>query len=160
MDIDYFEIGFKEVIAAEGGYSDDPNDSGGKTKFGISQKAYPDLDIAALTLADAKAIYKRDYWDKIKGDLLHYPLNIYVFDCAVNQGVGTAIKLLQKTVGVPQDGILGTATLSAVRTGRGSANDFLSYRAVAYTGTRGADIYLRGWLKRLFVLAGLGRLPV
>lgn len=156
---DYFEIAFKEVIAAEGGYSDDPNDSGGKTKYGISQKAYPTLDIASLTLDDAKAIYKRDYWDKVKGDLLPYPLNIFVFDSAVNQGVATAIKLLQRTASVPQDGVLGTATLSAVNAGKVTAADYMSHRAVAYTGTRGADIYLRGWLKRLFVLARLGRLP-
>ena len=50
------------VLAAEGGLVNDPKDPGGVTKFGISQRSYPALDIRALTLDDAKTIYQRDYW--------------------------------------------------------------------------------------------------
>src|SRR5207302_958519 len=57
-----FDKAIGTVLEHEGGYSFDPNDPGGETKYGISRKAYPGLDVKALTLDQAKAIYKRDYW--------------------------------------------------------------------------------------------------
>src|SRR5574343_326744 len=65
-----FDQAFDRLIGHEGGYVFDPHDPGGETKFGISKRAYPALDIAALTLADAKAIYRRDYWDGAQCDRL------------------------------------------------------------------------------------------
>jgi lysozyme family protein len=100
------------VLCAEGGYVDDPLDRGGKTRFGISQKAYPDLDIARLTREQAEAIYYRDYWLSIRGDRLAHAVAFSVFDCAVNQGVGTAAKLLQRALSVDADGIIGSRTLA------------------------------------------------
>lgn len=78
------------VLAAEGGYVNDKYDAGGETKFGISKKSYPDVDIRNLTLEDAKAIYKKDYWDKCGCGEMPEPLDIVVFDTAVNMGVGRA----------------------------------------------------------------------
>ena len=87
---DAFAKAFAIVIGEECGYCNDVADPGGATKYGISHAAYPDLDIASLTLADAQAIYRRDYWDKISGDRLDPRLALLVFDAAVNNGVGRA----------------------------------------------------------------------
>lgn len=75
------------------GYVNDPNDPGGETKYGISKRAYPNLNIKELTLSDALALYYRDYWYLAK--LLSFPLNVCVLDCAVNQGTKTAKNFLQ-----------------------------------------------------------------
>ena len=150
-----FDKAFELVIAQEGGYSNDSRDSGGQTKWGISKTAYPDVDIYNLTLEQAKAIYKRDYWDAVKGDELPYPMNIFVFDSAVNQGVAPAIKMLQKAVSVAQDGILGRDTLFAVKRkfGKEILALYMAERAMRYTGTRSFDVFGRGWLKRLFAVS-------
>lgn len=84
------------VIQREGGYVNDPDDMGGETKFGISKNAYPDLDVANLTEAQAAAIYKRDYWDKINADQLPINIREAAFDAAVNHGVETAKRLLSE----------------------------------------------------------------
>lgn len=74
------------------GYVNNPNDPGGETKYGISKKAYPSLDIKNLSLEDALALYYRDYWYLSK--LIDFPLNLCVFDCAVNQGTKRAKEFL------------------------------------------------------------------
>ena len=102
------------VLAAEGGLVNDPKDPGGVTKFGISQRSYPALDIRALSLDDAKAIYQRDYWDKIQGEALPAGLDLLVLDHAVNAGPARAVRLLQHLVGVPEDGVMGPVTLAGV----------------------------------------------
>lgn len=79
------------------GYSNDPHDPGGETKFGISKRAYPKLDIKNLTLSDALSLYYTDYWYTAKS--LEFPLNVCVFDCAVNQGTKTAKQFLQASKG-------------------------------------------------------------
>jgi lysozyme family protein len=138
------------ILKAEGGYSNDPNDPGGETQWGISKRTYPNLDIKNLTIDGAREIYKRDYWDKVKGDEITWPLNLYLFDAAVNQGVQPAITMLQKALSIQQDGILGNNTLSAIKKQSGVATSFMAERAMRYTGTRSFDIYGRGWFKRLF----------
>src|SRR4030042_2435969 len=92
-----FEKAFEIVIGLEGGYSDNPADPGGETKYGISKRAFPDLDIKNRTLEQAKEIYLVEYWAKSCCDDLVSPLNIYLFDAAVNIGVGTARALLAKS---------------------------------------------------------------
>lgn len=81
------------VMDFEGGSktTNDPDDPGGLTKYGISQKAYPNEDIATLSLERAKALYKRDYWDKVGGDEVAYPWDMIMADAAVNCGVSRAV---------------------------------------------------------------------
>ena len=102
------------VLAAEGGLVNNPKDPGGVTKFGISQRSYPALDIRALSLDEAKAIYQRDYWDKIQGENLPAGLDLLLLDHAVNAGPARAVRLLQHLVGVPEDGLMGPVTLAGV----------------------------------------------
>lgn len=78
------------VLEREGGYINDPSDSGGETKFGISKKNNPSENIKALTIERAKEIYKKRYWDQAGCESLDWPMNLVVFDTAVNMGVGRA----------------------------------------------------------------------
>jgi len=98
-----FDRCVRAVLSEEGGLSDHPQDPGGLTKYGISRRAYPDLDIRRLTMDDAIDLYRRDYWNPVHGTDLPASLALLVFDSAVNQGVGTAVRLLQKAVGVKED---------------------------------------------------------
>lgn len=83
-----FSKAIDKTLRWEGGFT---IDTGGKTKYGISQNAYPNLNIADLTLDQAKAIYKKDYWDKVKGDLIgNDSAAAALFDFAVNAGIGRA----------------------------------------------------------------------
>jgi lysozyme family protein len=149
-----FDECFKHVVGIEGGYVNDPHDPGGETKFGITKRSYPFLNIAALSLEQAKAIYKKDYWDKCRCDELPAPLNLYTFDAAVNQGIEPAILILQKTLGVVGDGKIGSQTIAAAQNApQEAAALYMADRAIRYTGTRNFDRYGRGWMKRLFLMA-------
>lgn len=142
------------ILAAEGGYVNDPNDPGGETNFGISRRQYPDLDIRALTRDQATVIYKRDYWTPVRGDSIPWPLCAYVFDAAVNQGVFPAIKMLQRALDTVQDGLLGPVTLSLAEKSRPwHAHRYMALRVKRYMGTRHFDRFGEGWLIRLFHLA-------
>lgn len=148
-----FDDAFAHIIGVEGGYVNDPQDPGGETKYGISKRSYPNEDIPNMTLERSKMLYKRDYWDKIKGDELPSVLASFVFDAAVNQGVDPAIRMLQRALGVAQDGIMGLDTMRKIRdSGKESCALFMAERAMRYMSTRNADKYLRGWLKRLFIV--------
>jgi lysozyme family protein len=109
-----FDEAFEALIGHEGGYVNDPRDPGGETKFGISKRAYPSVDIRNLTLDGAKAIYRRDYWAPIGCDNLPAALRFHVFDAAVNSGLRQAVQFLQRAVGVAADGRLGPVTRAAV----------------------------------------------
>lgn len=88
-------VGF--VLAHEGGYVHDPKDPGGETKYGISKRAWPKLDIRALTKAQAREIYHRSYWLRVGADRLPTGLDLAAFDTAVNCGVSIARSFLSAT---------------------------------------------------------------
>lgn len=109
-------------------------DSGGVTRFGISQRAYPDLeDIEHLPRGVAEALYLRDYWTPVRGDSLEPGLALLLFDAAVNAGVSQAVKLLQRVLVVEDDGRMGPVTLGAVQ----------GYRFVSELRARYCEIRLR-----------------
>lgn len=95
---DLFEKSLEFVSKWEGGFSDDKFDPGGKTKYGISQKSYPKLDIANLTKETAKEIYRRDFWIGSGCDRLAWPLCLVVFDTAVNCGTFRARAFLDMAI--------------------------------------------------------------
>jgi len=103
------------ILSSEGGYVNNPADPGGETKFGISKRAYPKLQIFKLSWSDAVEIYRRDYWNRISGDLLPPAVAFQVLDVSINSGVDVAIRWLQRSVSVPVDGVIGPITLAAVR---------------------------------------------
>jgi lysozyme family protein len=139
------------VFQIEGEHSEDPSDPGGSTWWGISRRAYPDIPWPP-TQDEAQAIYHRDYWMACRCAELPGQLAVCLFDAAVNQGAGAAIRLLQREVNTTEDGIIGRATLSAIR---GRNHDeltaaFMARRAVKYAATDGFDRYGRGWMRRCF----------
>ena len=110
-----FDDAFKRLLGHEGELIDDPNDPGGLTKYGISQRSYPYVDITGLTLDEAKQIYKRDYWNAVQMEHLPEGIRFDLFDMAVNSGVSQAVKTLQRSVGASEDGKLGPVTIAAIR---------------------------------------------
>lgn len=84
------------IFKWEGGYVNNPADPGGATNFGISQRAYPHLDIENLTKEEAKQIYYEDYWLPSGADKLIYPDALALMDFAVHSGVVTALKFKEK----------------------------------------------------------------
>lgn len=158
-----FDKAFELLIGHEGGFTQNPKDAGnwtgGKvgvgvnkgTKYGIASNSYPNLDIKNLTLDQAKAIYKRDYWDKVKGDQLPASLAFHVFDMAVNSGVSRGIKLLQKTIGTAEDGIIGPKTLSAVNAMdvNQAIQIYSANRLQFYTSLKDFSVFGKGWVNRV-----------
>lgn len=116
-----FDTAFTRLLGSEGGYVNDPRDPGGETNWGISKRAYPELDIKGLTQDQAKAIYLRDFWNPI-GDA-DPAIKFQVFDFAVNSGIQTAIRKLQAAIGVADDGHWGP--VSAARLASLDKNDVL-----------------------------------
>jgi lysozyme family protein len=106
-------IGTKDQRRAVG-YVDDPVDNGGETKFGVAKNANKDLNIAALTWAQAKDVYYRRYWLNGSCDKLPARVAVLHFDGCVNHGVGRANKFLQRAAGVGVDGVIGPMTIGAV----------------------------------------------
>lgn len=129
-----FDKAFDMVIGFEGDLSNDSDDPGGLTRWGISQRSYPNLDIRALTLTEAMKIYKKDYWNACDCDELEYPWDIIVFDTAVNCGVERAIHIFHK-VHIWQDYLLMR----------------IDYYA-DLAGTKNYAKYLRGWINRTILL--------
>ncbi|HEY3930698.1 MAG TPA: glycosyl hydrolase 108 family protein [Candidatus Koribacter sp.] len=156
-----FQLAIPSVLAHEGGYVNDPSDIGGETKFGISKRSYPDLDIAQLTSADAKAIYRRDFWTPLHLDeVTDQSVATKLLDTAVLIGKSRAVKFLQRSVQsaggglVDVDALMGPHTIAAVNQ---SAPLLLlhSYRQLLATYYEGLveaiptdKKFLTGWLRR------------
>lgn len=147
-----FDECFRVVLREEGGLTDDPRDPGGLTKYGISKRAYPNVDIASLTEAQAKAIYERDYWRPVRCHEVPPALALCLFDAAVNMGTGTAVKLLQRALKLTEDGKFGAGTMAAVKAARMDdlIGRFMGARAIYYTQLKTFEAFGRGWIIRLF----------
>lgn len=116
-----FDEAFDRLIGHEGGYVNHPADPGGETKFGISKRSYPDVNIRTLTVDGAKAIYRRDFWLPLAD--AHPAIKFQVFDFAVNSGTQTAVRKLQSAIGVADDGIWGP--VSAARLAEMDVSDVI-----------------------------------
>jgi len=146
-----FDAAFDRLMGHEGGYVNDPQDPGGETNWGISKRAYPDVDIKHLTRVDAKKIYRRDYWDRAKADSYHSAIGFQVFDAAVNHGIGTAIRFLQRAAGVADDGVIGPISLGRIRSM--DVSDLLmrfnGERLMFYTKLSTWSRFGKGWARRV-----------
>ena len=159
-----FVQAFAATVGVEGAYTNSPDDPGNwtggavgagelkGTNFGISAAAYPSLDIANLTLAQAQAIYQQDYWGACSCDNMPAPIAFFVFDTAVNQGQTAAKKMLQGALGVTVDGIIGPNTLAALAAAAVPDLELslAAYRIKSYEGDSDYALYWFGWLRRTF----------
>ena len=127
-----FDVAVERTLEHEGGLANNPNDRGGLTKYGISQRSYPDLDIESLTKDDARTIYKRDFWDKIQGDKLPNKTAFALFDFAVNSGPEEAVRRLQFALGpnLEIDGIMGPDTIKQAKARAVETSDTAVARAL------------------------------
>ena len=155
-----FDKAFDRLIGHEGGYTNNPADdgnwTGGKqgrgilqgTKYGIAASSYPYLTIKDLTVEKAKEIYYRDYWQLI--GKAHPAIKFQLFDAAVNHGHGNAIRMLQKAVGVTDDGWWGSNSQAALD--KEDHNDilmrFLGYRLKFWASLTKFTEFGRGWTIR------------
>jgi lysozyme family protein len=143
------------ILKNEGGYVNHPSDPGGETNMGIAKRFYPELDIKNLTRDDAIKIYYHDYWLPMNLSLLENDnLVLHVFDMGVNAGIRMGIKLLQRMVNVPDDGILGKITAKAVNTFDGDVVvEYIKRRKLFYVTLVQKKpelrVFIKGWLARI-----------
>jgi lysozyme family protein len=145
----------KVILRNEGGYVNHPNDPGGETNFGIAKKFYPEEDIKNMTKERATYLYYKDYWIpmNLKG-IQNEELVLQVFDFGVNAGIKTSIRILQRLVGVADDGIIGKITTKVVNDQPIELVDkFKMRRKIFYMNLAAKkpklQVFLRGWLRRV-----------
>lgn len=117
-----FEHCLEMLLHHEGGFVNHPKDPGGMTNLGVTKKVYDawigrestEAEMRALTPEDVAPIYKKNYWDKVRGDDLPSGVDWCAFDWAVNSGSGRPAKAIQRCVGATQDGAIGPKTLALV----------------------------------------------
>ena len=148
---DNFNVCLTHVLRHEGGLVDHPHDPGGLTNMGISQRSYPREDIRNMTRARAAQIYRRDFWDAVRGDDLPAGLDLVAFDAAVNSGVSRGAKWVQGAVGAQADGKIGPATLMRVSKTdtREAINAACDARMRFLRGLSTFPTFGRGWTRRV-----------
>ena len=160
-----FDLCLPIILASEGGFVDNPKDPGGATNLGITLNALSDWyghpaaidDVRGLTVDDVAPLYQVKYWNAAHCDDCAQGLDLMVFDEAVNQGVGRAIKTLQSAVGVADDGVYGPATLAAIKACNpaDAINAMAAAREAFYRGLSTFPTFGKGWLARLQRTQGL-----
>lgn len=150
------------ILHHEGGYVNHPKDPGGITNMGVTKRVYEEWvghevseqDMKDLTEDDVRPIYKKNYWDRVKGDKLPEGLDLCVFDFGVNAGTGRAAKYLQKMIGTTADGGIGPNTLKALKAyvkENGLVETIKKYqsnRQDYYESLSTFDTFGRGWTNR------------
>ena len=147
------------ILHHEGGYVNHPKDPGGETNLGVTKRVYLEhggtKDMKELTVEDVAPIYKKGYWDKMKGDELPNGLDLCVFDFGVNAGPGRAAKYLQTMIGTVADGGIGPNTLAKLKE-YVDANgiekcikDYQNARQGYYEKLSTFDTFGKGWTRRV-----------
>ena len=151
------------ILHHEGGYVNHPEDPGGMTNLGVTKKVYEDWvgyavsehTMQNLTEEDVAPIYKKNYWDRLKGDDLPEGLNLCVFDFGVNAGTGRAAKYLQNIIGTVVDGGIGPMTLRALDEHvsliglQETIENYQEDRQRYYENLRTFQTFGRGWTRRV-----------
>lgn len=150
-----FVVCVSRVLSSEGGYGYHPADPGGATNYGITEKTARRHgymgDMRDLPREKAIQMYKDDYWLPTKCDQMPQAVAFQYFDACVNHGPGRAAKMLQKALGLPEDGIVGPKTLNAANNcheGQFIAQ-FNSIRIRFYTGLNTFPSFGKGWMNRV-----------
>lgn len=154
-----FEKAFKKTLVHEGGWSDNPNDPGGATMKGVTQRTYSDFlgrpatraELRAIPDGHLQAIYRTGYWDKVRASELPSGVDFAIYDAAVNSGPARAAKWLQSALGVPADGILGPKTLAAAKAADPTAliNKIMDLRLAFLKNLTTWQHFGKGWNSRV-----------
>ena len=147
------------ILHHEGGYVNHPKDPGGETNLGVTKRVYEEWggtkDMKDLTVEDVAPIYRKNYWDRLKGDDLPKGLDLCVFDFGVNAGTGRSAKYLQNLIGTTADGGIGPNTLKAVNNYVDevglelAVKNFQEARQGYYERLKTFETFGRGWTRRV-----------
>lgn len=150
-----FNLFFDRLIKHEGGYVNHPSDPGGETNWGITKRTalaegYTG-SMRAMTREQAKAIYQKAFWERYHCDKMPSAIAYQLFDTAVNHGYGNASRMLQRAVGVADDGVIGSITINAIH--QADVNDVLmrfnAQRLRFYTKLSTFNTFGKGWVNRV-----------
>jgi lysozyme family protein len=151
---------FKMMLASEGGYVNHPSDPGGMTNLGVTKRVWEEWvgresnekEMRSLTPEMVEPLYKRKFWDAVRGDELPAAgISYLIFDFAVNAGVGRSIKTLQSAVGVTPDGGFGPMTMAAVQAidPVELVEKFSQAKEDFYRSLNTFETFGKGWLNRV-----------
>tara|TARA_R110000764_G_C10892303_1_gene370386 strand:+ start:60 stop:572 length:513 start_codon:yes stop_codon:yes gene_type:complete len=153
-----FDKCLAKLLSHEGGYVNHPKDPGGMTNLGVTKRVYDDWigresteqEMRDLTPTDVGPIYKKNYWDRVKGDDLPSGVDWCAFDWAVNSGSGRPAKAIQRAVGAAADGAIGPMTLKAVADK--DPKEIIEYvfqvRQSFYESLKTFETFGKGWTRR------------
>lgn len=164
-----FEMAYTFVKKWEGGFVDNPNDPGGRTNFGVTQKTYdrwraqnglPEHDVKLISQKDVRDIFIKNYWLPAQCDKVPLAIALLIFDSAVNCGVRRAKKMVQRALGLKEDGVFGPITFAALPNTSDSQREFVDFAGAflavrsnfyhAIVRRRPSSVeFLRGWLRRV-----------
>ena len=146
-----FDAWIDWLLEIEGGYTSNAADPGGETNWGIAKRYHPTVDIKNLTREGAAAIYRVEYWNALQCDELPAAVAFMVADAGVNEGTGTAAKLLQRALTVSADGVIGQQTIAAAKGANQAAllKEVAARRMVKYATDPNALSFELGWARRL-----------
>lgn len=154
-----FDACFDLMIKHEGGYVNHPKDPGGMTNLGVTKRVWEEYtgktateaDMRGLTKEKVKPLYRKNYWDKVRGDDLPKGVDYAVFDFAVNSGPGRSARSLQRVLEVKQDGEIGPKTLAKVfdANPRELVQDICEQRMKFLQSLPTWDTFGKGWKRRV-----------
>jgi len=148
---DAFQTAIGRALGAEGGYVFNPADPGGETNFGISKREFPEVDIKGLTRDGAALLYRRNFWEPVVAlGIDNAALQNQLLDSAVNHGIGTTVRFLQRAVRVADDGHWGPHSQEAAATMQPADIHlrFMAERFEFWAKLKTFDIFGRGWTRR------------
>ena len=150
---------FAMVLKHEGGFVNHPKDPGGMTNLGVTRtnwELYLDRDVTeadmrALTPEMVKPFYKKNYWDRIRGDELPSGVDYAAYDLAVNSGTGRAAKYLQQIAGVTADGVIGPRSMEAIKKcdAEDVVDEICNMRMTFLKNLNTFDTFGKGWTIRV-----------
>lgn len=150
-----FEEALQKVLKHEGGYVNNPADPGGATNYGITKAVAVQYGytgpMRTIPIDTVAAIYRRNYWDRVKADEFPIAIRYPLFDAAVNSGPKQAVTWLQRAMNIPVDGIIGPQTIAAARSSNTPevAAKMLGHRLAMLADLKHFDQFGRGWSKRI-----------
>lgn len=162
-----FDASLKHLLKSEGGFTNDPRDPGNKlpdgragcTMLGVTQATYESFigkrttqeKMRTLTAEDVGPIYRKKYWDAVKGDELPSGLDYLMFDFAVNAGPGRAVKVMQQSLNVTADGVIGRITMKAISEAdpQELIEKFSDAKEAYYRSLKTFETFGKGWLRRV-----------
>jgi hypothetical protein len=150
-----FQDALKRVLQHEGGYVNHPSDPGGETNYGITKATAQNYgykgSMKNIPMDMVERIYKNQFWDALSCDSFPYSFAFQYFDAGVNHGLINARKILQRALGVKDDGIVGAITLNEIRKQPQFAliNLFNAERIQFYTRIKTFNTFGKGWMSRV-----------